>query len=740
MQLSASENIPTEEEVAKLYVATFNRAPDSAGLNYWVNDSGLTLSKIAQSFFDQPETKELYPDGTANRDFIASVYQNLFNREPDTAGANYWENELDIGSFSKNSFILAVINGAKDNDDGNDATILDNKMTVGLSFSEAGLSNVDDAKSIMVNVTANTDSIESAISLFGITKYGNENISPIAEAGSEQTTTEGESVTLDASSSYDSDGYIVKYVWEDGNNIISESSIFSKTDFSVGSHTITLTITDDKGATSTDTVVININNEETTSSYTYLSHITESTTLSVDNSPYKVSSTIYITKDATLTINQGVEIIGESFGKVIVYGSLKVEGTADNFVKLTDLNIEPTGDLYRSTTTNIEINYAEVTGGRLFGFSSYGPSGIFILRNSILNNSNSAINLGSLTLTEDCYIEKNIFNDYGTIYLKSDNNQIFVNNNVFVGDSQLNIDGADNIVIKNNSFLSIDEVVIESDKDVEIDATNNYWNSTDGTSIRTMINSSIYIKHVPYLTSPDVDTPEYNIDMNQNNDETSQETVENDNAIIHNGLIYGIVTSPITGRVWLDRNLGAKQICQSATDEDCYGYYYQWGRETDGHEVKNSPSTNDLSDTIVPEHNAHIFGSNDWTTGDVDGSVRELKWNKIDGTSICPVDYRLPTYDEMYVETVSARIENGNTFEDTFENFLKLPRTGMNLSSNFFGKLSYDEYGTEGYYWLGEKTISQDQLRGYYLKVESISMSLGFASTSIGMPVRCIKD
>ena len=46
----ASEAVPNQEEVAKLYVATFNRAPDSTGLNYWTNDSDLKLSKIAQSF------------------------------------------------------------------------------------------------------------------------------------------------------------------------------------------------------------------------------------------------------------------------------------------------------------------------------------------------------------------------------------------------------------------------------------------------------------------------------------------------------------------------------------------------------------------------------------------------------------------------------------------------------------------------------------------------------------------
>jgi len=114
---NASEENPTQEEVTKLYVATFNRAPDSNGLNYWINDSfngNPTLSQIALSFFEQPETKLLYPDETSNREFVRSIYLNLFNREPDTVGWDYWETELNEQRFSKNLFIIAIINGAFD--------------------------------------------------------------------------------------------------------------------------------------------------------------------------------------------------------------------------------------------------------------------------------------------------------------------------------------------------------------------------------------------------------------------------------------------------------------------------------------------------------------------------------------------------------------------------------------------------------------------------------------------------
>jgi hypothetical protein len=55
-----------------------------------------------------------------------------------------------------------------------------------------------------------------------------------------------------------------------------------------------------------------------------------------------------------------------------------------------------------------------------------------------------------------------------------------------------------------------------------------------------------------------------------------------------NGLTYGLVLSPDTGRVWLDRNLGASQVCTSVTDTACYGDLYQWGRAKDGHESRDS--------------------------------------------------------------------------------------------------------------------------------------------------------
>ncbi len=116
---------PTYENATRLYVATFDRVPDVAGLKYWVDDSQFSLEEIAMSFFSQPETKsKYYPDGTIDlSNFVDEVYINLFDRAPDSIGSEYWVEAMDIGSVHYSTFILAVINGAQ----GNDAAILADK-------------------------------------------------------------------------------------------------------------------------------------------------------------------------------------------------------------------------------------------------------------------------------------------------------------------------------------------------------------------------------------------------------------------------------------------------------------------------------------------------------------------------------------------------------------------------------------------------------------------------------------
>ncbi|MFC2101177.1 PKD domain-containing protein, partial [Bacteroidota bacterium] len=88
------------------------------------------------------------------------------------------------------------------------------------------------------------------------------NSPPTADAGSDQTVTDadnrgGENVTLDGSGSFDTDGTITSYVWTENGSQVA-TGISPTIIFTVGTHNITLTVTDDDAATSTDDVIITV--------------------------------------------------------------------------------------------------------------------------------------------------------------------------------------------------------------------------------------------------------------------------------------------------------------------------------------------------------------------------------------------------------------------------------------------------------------------------------------------------
>ncbi len=86
------------------------------------------------------------------------------------------------------------------------------------------------------------------------------NIKPYAYIDLFQDGRYGDIVIFDAYYSYDSDGSIVKYEWSEGSTVLSTNSSFSG-DFSAGTHTVTLKVTDNDGATATDSVTFTVLSE-----------------------------------------------------------------------------------------------------------------------------------------------------------------------------------------------------------------------------------------------------------------------------------------------------------------------------------------------------------------------------------------------------------------------------------------------------------------------------------------------
>jgi len=98
-------------------------------------------------------------------------------------------------------------------------------------------------------------------------------------------------------------------------------------------------------------------------------------------------------------------------------------------------------------------------------------------------------------------------------------------------------------------------------------------------------------------------------------------TVTIQEPIVFKGYTYSTIKSPITGKTWLDRNLGATKMCDKKRSEftsdldyensqkDCFGDYYQWGREADGHQLKTSLTSTSLLGSLTNTNTYFILNN-----------------------------------------------------------------------------------------------------------------------------------
>ena len=86
------------------------------------------------------------------------------------------------------------------------------------------------------------------------------NAPPLANAGMDQTANHAQTVTL-AGSGSDPEGGVLTYAWSVGGVQIATGANPVVGPFEVGVHTVTLTVTDDHGATATDSMAVTVVNE-----------------------------------------------------------------------------------------------------------------------------------------------------------------------------------------------------------------------------------------------------------------------------------------------------------------------------------------------------------------------------------------------------------------------------------------------------------------------------------------------
>jgi hypothetical protein len=187
------------------------------------------------------------------------------------------------------------------------------------------------------------------------------------------------------------------------------------------------------------------------------------------------------------------------------------------------------------------------------------------------------------------------------------------------------------------------------------------------------------------------------------------------------------VTNPTTGKIWMDRNLGASQAATSSADALAYGDLYQWGRGNDGHQCRTSPTTITLTSADQPANGNFILASNspyDWR------SPQNVNlWQGVNGVNNpCPSGYRIPTEAEFNAERLSWSSLNS---AGAFASPLKFPMAG---SRNYSDGLLYD-VGTFGYCWSSGVSSTSSSL----LYINSNSGIMFTYYRSQGFSVRCIK-
>jgi len=204
-------------------------------------------------------------------------------------------------------------------------------------------------------------------------------------------------------------------------------------------------------------------------------------------------------------------------------------------------------------------------------------------------------------------------------------------------------------------------------------------------------------------------------------------------SITYKNLTYKTLQSPLTGKIWLDRNLGATQACENFDDVLCFGNYYQWGRDTDGHEKSDSLTQSMQINDLNTSNSKFVIGYTNWSNDDINGTRRQDYWAHIDGSSVCPKDFRIPTFNEILEEFPDQNTSN----HAVFENFMKLPSAGLRWP--YGGQVIQME--SQALIWSNDIRQTNNALQAKSFIFSELAGRQGsIGNTSYGIPLRCIKN
>jgi hypothetical protein len=184
-----------------------------------------------------------------------------------------------------------------------------------------------------------------------------------------------------------------------------------------------------------------------------------------------------------------------------------------------------------------------------------------------------------------------------------------------------------------------------------------------------------------------------------------------------------------TGRIWMDRNLGASQVATSSADAASLGDLYQWGRGADGHQLRSSSTTATLSSSDQPGNSNFIITS---YNGDADwrNPKNANLWQGVNGVNNpCPTGFRIPTDTEWEAERLTWSVSSS---VGAFDSPLKLTMAGNRVYMN--GALNAIDLWGE--YW----SSTASGITSKYIFISRLGAEMDAGVRALGASVRCIKD
>lgn len=123
------------DPIVRLYTAYFKRLPDYPGLMFWLNTmhpatgTGQSLAQVSEAFAQSGEFVATYGP-LNNTSFITRVYQNVLGRDPEAEGYAYWMKRLAEG-MPRGEVMLAFSESAE-NQSATASTQFDTVLYVGM--------------------------------------------------------------------------------------------------------------------------------------------------------------------------------------------------------------------------------------------------------------------------------------------------------------------------------------------------------------------------------------------------------------------------------------------------------------------------------------------------------------------------------------------------------------------------------------------------------------------------------